>query len=789
MMEFPDSYFEAEVREGFYVPSIMKRAWAAELEVIDKIQKVCKKHNIQYYAEWGTLLGAIRHGGMIPWDDDFDICMKSEEYKRFLEVADELPESYVITDYLSYESSDNMVISIHNSEKLIVSGEFLENYHGCPYTAGTDIFCLDYLPEDKEREKEFRRMIQDVGGVIGEISEVSEEELENIEEITEFVQNMERICGMKLEKEASLKKRLYYLIVEALPSIYCAGKGKELTHLPLWSGSGNRNYRFPNDCFEDSVAVPFETTEIMVPVGYEELLRKKYGENYMKPVRSGGSHDYPYFNQLKESLQSSTLSMVMEYRFSMDEMKELENLREEERTKRGESLQEKVRDFLPLFREAHENLLALIKEEDWNTAVSLLGDCQDVAIQIGTLIEGEMGEGHKTVALLEQYCESVFQIHGELVSAVEEGRLPDVQCGLQNLVAFEDQFAQSVEQDLKRKKEIVFIPYKVSYWNAMDSAWRTAMEEADTQVYVIPAPYYYKDNFGNMKKEEQHFEMEGYPEDVVITSYEKYNFQVHHPDVIVIQCPYDEYDYGISLHPFFYAQNLKQYTEELVYIPPLVMDEIGPEDERAKETLKLFCNMPGVVHADKVIVQSEQMKKVYVELLTEFAGEDTKEIWESKIQGLGSPVYDYEKRMKKETADVANVPQEWLDVVQKPDGSCKKVILYSTSASALLYRGEKMIDKMKKVFLTFRENQDEVALLWRPDLKAREMLRRKHSVLWQKYRDLVQEYRERGWGIYDDSQDCDRAVELCDAAYGDGGSVMNRCRALGKPVMIQNSDI
>ena len=60
-MEFLDSYFEDEVREGFYVPSLMKRAWAAQMELLEVVQNICDKHQIPLYAEWGTLLGAVRH--------------------------------------------------------------------------------------------------------------------------------------------------------------------------------------------------------------------------------------------------------------------------------------------------------------------------------------------------------------------------------------------------------------------------------------------------------------------------------------------------------------------------------------------------------------------------------------------------------------------------------------------------------------------------------------------------------------------------------------------------------
>lgn len=81
---FPDEYFKTEVRDGFAVNELMKRTLAAQLEVLNKIIGICEKYGLAYYAYWGTLLGAVRHKGYIPWDDDLDIAMKREDYIRFL---------------------------------------------------------------------------------------------------------------------------------------------------------------------------------------------------------------------------------------------------------------------------------------------------------------------------------------------------------------------------------------------------------------------------------------------------------------------------------------------------------------------------------------------------------------------------------------------------------------------------------------------------------------------------------------------------------------------------------
>ena len=80
-----------------------------------------------------------------------------------------------------------------------------------------------------------------------------------------------------------------------------------------------------------------------------------------------------------------------------------------------------------------------------------------------------------------------------------------------------------------------------------------------------------------------------------------------------------------------YAANLKQYTDKLVYVPYFTLDEIRPGNKKAFINMEHYVSMPGVVHADIVIVQSEQMRQSYIDFLVKSAGEDTKQIWEEKI--------------------------------------------------------------------------------------------------------------------------------------------------------------
>lgn len=136
-----------------------------------------------------------------------------------------------------------------------------------------------------------------------------------------------------------------------------------------------------------------------------------------------------------------------------------------------------------------------------------------------------------------------------------------------------------------------------------------------------------------------------------------------------------------------------------------------------------------------------------------------------------------------------DVPAAWLRIIEKPDGSRKKIVFYNTSVSALLQHSEKMLEKMESVFEIFKENKDEVALLWRPHPLIRATIESMRPQLWEEYREIRDRYIEEGWGIYDDSADVDRAVVLSDAYYGDASSVVHLCKKSGKLIMLQDVDV
>lgn len=441
-----------------------------------------------------------------------------------------------------------------------------------------------------------------------------------------------------------------------------------------------------------------------------------------------------------------------------------------------------VENYIELFRKLCEGVYQELDRKDpgIQKACEYLEMAQQKAIDLGNYIEETEGEGHKTVSHLEEFCEVLFQIHEEIQSdrglsaSSAKGRL-DTAVG---------RIEDSAHKDIVITKLVVFLPYKASMWDSLESVWQKENDDENTTALVIPIPYFDRNPDGTPK--EWHYEGNDYPPEVPVTSFEEFDFERNHPDEIYIHNPYDDMNYVTSVHPFFYSENLKKYTDKLIYIPYFVLAEPNLENEEELKHIANYAISKGVLNADETIVQSETMKKAYVECLVKRYGEQTREAWEYKIKGYGSPKFD---RLLKKKDEEQEIPEEWKKIITKPDGTRKKIIFYNTSVVAILNQEQKMIDKIKDVFAVFKENKDDVALLWRPHPLIEATLESMVPEILEQYRQIVREYKEEGWGIYDDTPNMDRAIIISDAYYGDGSSIVQLYEKLEKPIMIQNPEV
>lgn len=150
-IELPKGFLDEETRNGYKVTREMKKVWAVELDLLAEFQRVCKKHNIKYIASGGTMLGAVRHKGYIPWDDDIDLMMLREEYEKLCKIA----QSEFIHPYFFQTNKSDLgffkgFARLRNSETTAIFDYERDSKFSINQGIFIDIFPMDNIVEDKK---------------------------------------------------------------------------------------------------------------------------------------------------------------------------------------------------------------------------------------------------------------------------------------------------------------------------------------------------------------------------------------------------------------------------------------------------------------------------------------------------------------------------------------------------------------------------------------------------------------------------------------------------------------
>ena len=237
-------------------------------KILLEIDRVCKKEGLKYYLYAGTLLGAIRHEGFIPWDDDIDIVMMREDYEKFPRACEKhlQHEKFELQTIDSDPVASNPWMKLHDKNTAFISGIRRD---GAMEGINIDIFPLDNAPDGKNVLKMRARMIDSLNFIY---------------------QYRFQYHG----KNASLKMKLFQCVISCIPPWKeqqfkkCYDRfiqkynNKETENIVYLS---NRKYMkkvISRQCFYDTVEIKFEDGYFPAPIGWEEVLVKLYGRNYMQ---------------------------------------------------------------------------------------------------------------------------------------------------------------------------------------------------------------------------------------------------------------------------------------------------------------------------------------------------------------------------------------------------------------------------------------------------------------------------------------------------------------------------
>ena len=299
-LQFPPHFFEGETRCDYYISPEMKKVWAVELDLLAEVQRVCQKHDIQYFADGGTLLGTVRHHGMIPWDDDIDLGMLRPEYERFCQIA---PSEFQSPYFFQTEETDpgslRGHIQIRNSETTgILFGELPQRK---PFNQGIfiDIFPFDQVPDDLAEQEQF---------------------LHNVARKKTLYWSLDTILNYYTPAKHAWKRPIKYLLSRLLPksSIGIAYRAFQrevrkyeqtdchyigdiiMDHTP--------KKMYPKEWLSRMIEMDFEFLRLPVPIGNAEMLATHYGDwqTFVKGTSDHGGVKFDTDCSYKQYLEKHT---------------------------------------------------------------------------------------------------------------------------------------------------------------------------------------------------------------------------------------------------------------------------------------------------------------------------------------------------------------------------------------------------------------------------------------------------------------------------------------------------
>lgn len=338
---------------------------------------------------------------------------------------------------------------------------------------------------------------------------------------------------------------------------------------------------------------------------------------------------------------------------------------------------------------------------------------------------------------------------------------------------------ENIKQTLKFEKEVklevLFLPYKASMWDSLESIWQEAKKNEFINAYVMPIPYFDKNPDGTFKR--MNYEGDKFNTDINIVDWTTYSIEKHHPDIVFIHNAYDEGNLVTSVHPDFYSNNLRKNTDMLVYVPYFILGD---------NIYEHFCVSTGIVFSDRVMVQSEKARDVYIKCFRQLVKNNNLEhvfnenIIQNRYKALGSPKVDKAVNCNKENHSILD---EWKELIGD-----KKVVLYNTGLSGLLEGKSEQLKKIEDVIHIFKE-RDDVVLWWRPHPLTIATSEAMQPKLLNQYNEIINRYKAKNVGIFDDTEDLYRAIAYSDMYYGDESSLVHLFGLQGKPIMIQNNQV
>lgn len=352
------------------------------------------------------------------------------------------------------------------------------------------------------------------------------------------------------------------------------------------------------------------------------------------------------------------------------------------------------------------------------------------------------------------------QYVSRILAQVEELKRKEVvketQLLLHDVVALQNSI-----KEIKAQIKIAFMPYKIQMWGTLASIYNEATKDPDCVVQVIPLPY---DTLGMNKdgtvyKEKTIYEGEEFAKRLPIIYYSEYSVEQECPDIIFLHNIYDGYNNMTRVHEEYWTSDLKNYTEQLVYVPYFISSFV----RHTKEDAEFWFGLPSLQNVNKIVVAGEYVKQAAISY----------GLPEEKLLALGSPKID---SIVEQLKTDLTLPAGWEERLQD-----RKVFFLNTLYHILGYEG------VFEDVLSIPERFENTAVIWRPHPLTEAFIESRYPAFLPKYKELKAKVRE-GRGAFqhivlDEEHEYFSALKRADVMISGISSLLNAFLLTEKPVI------
>lgn len=249
----PDGFLQEETRNGYTVSAEMKKVWAVELDLVQCFINVCEKHGLRYFACGGTLLGAARHQGFIPWDNDVDLFMPMEDYIKLREIAgSEFQEPYFLqSEYdCARAGKSESICRLRNTETTAILRRDFDMKFSYDQGIWIDIHPMNGMAPASEREEYIRTLLE----CMTQMDTIARNHAADVEQaLSAQIAEFDRLRAKYPVSPATKKIVVFSNSLRSEFGIYNA-----------WY-------------YQKTVQLPFEMLTVAAPYEYKNVLRDRYG--------------------------------------------------------------------------------------------------------------------------------------------------------------------------------------------------------------------------------------------------------------------------------------------------------------------------------------------------------------------------------------------------------------------------------------------------------------------------------------------------------------------------------